>query len=98
MALDPKVKQLLNDFAKSQPALNLEGEPANESGILLGDLIDAGGNPVAAAVAALASSTSANLAGADSVDQAALEAEISDLKAKVNAILAALKAAGIMAS
>lgn len=48
MALDPKVKQLLNDFSKSQPALNLEGKPAAESGIPLGDLIDAGGTDNAA--------------------------------------------------
>lgn len=96
MALDPKIKQLLNDFSKSQPALNLPGEPADASGVLLGDLIDAGGNPVAASVAAFAPATSADLTGADTVDQASLEAEIGSLKAKVNSLLAALKAAGIM--
>lgn len=45
MALDPKVKKLLNDFSKSQPALQLTGEPAATAGIQLGDLLEEGINP-----------------------------------------------------
>jgi len=45
MALDPKVKKLLNDFSKSQPALQLVGEPAATAGVQLGDLLEEGINP-----------------------------------------------------
>jgi hypothetical protein len=61
------------------------------------DAIDLGGNAQAASVAAFSPATSADLTGADTVDQAVLESEIGSLKAKVNAIVAALKAAGLMA-
>ena len=37
--MDPVVKKLLNDFQKTQPALQKVGVPAANSGILLGDLI-----------------------------------------------------------
>jgi hypothetical protein len=39
--LDPKTQKLLNDFSKSQPALNQPGVPASKSGVLLGDLLAA---------------------------------------------------------
>lgn len=39
--LDPVTKKLLNDFFKSQPALNKPGVPAAKSGILLGDIMEA---------------------------------------------------------
>lgn len=94
--MDARVQKLLNDFSKSQPALNLPGVPAAEAAIQLGDLIASGSNPVAAVVAALSPATSADLTGADSVDQSTLESEISLLKGKINAILSALKAAGLM--
>lgn len=61
------------------------------------DAIDAGGNAQAAAVAAFSPATSADLTGADTVDQATLESEIGALKAKLNAVISALKAAGLMA-
>jgi hypothetical protein len=95
--MDATIKKLLNDFSKSQPALNLPGVPAAVSGIQLGDLIDAGSNPVAATVAAFSPATSASLTGADTVSKTATEGEIASLKAKVNAIIAALQAAGLMA-
>ena len=44
MALDPKIKKALNDFALQQPALNLAGVPYPQSAIRLGDLIEAGGS------------------------------------------------------
>lgn len=97
MALTQAQKDLLNKFADSQPALQEPGKPASEAGIKLGDLLDAGSNPVAANVPAFAPATSADLTGADTVDQATLESEIGDLKAKVNALIAALVAAGLMA-
>lgn len=61
------------------------------------DAIDSGGNAQAASVAAFAPATSADLTGADTVDQASVESEIGALKAKVNEVVAALKAAGLMA-
>jgi len=44
VALDPKIKKALNDFALQQPALNLPGVPYPQSAIKLGDLIEAGGS------------------------------------------------------
>ena len=44
MALDPKIKKALNDFALQQPALNIPGVPYPQSAIKLGDLIEAGGS------------------------------------------------------
>lgn len=41
MALDAKVKRALNDFHKTQPALNIDGQPNGHRGIMLGDLLDA---------------------------------------------------------
>ena len=61
------------------------------------DAIDAGGNAQAASVSAFSPATSADLTGADTVDQATLESEIGSLKAKINGVIAALKAAGLMA-
>ena len=40
MALDSKVKDLLNKFADSQIALNIQGEPADSSAIQIGTLLD----------------------------------------------------------
>jgi hypothetical protein len=40
MALDSKVKELLNKFADSQIALNIPGLPADQSKIKIGDLLD----------------------------------------------------------
>jgi hypothetical protein len=40
MALDAKIKKALNDFHKSQPALNIDGLPSGKRGIMLGDIID----------------------------------------------------------
>lgn len=40
MALDPRIKQALNDFHKTQPALNLSDLPYGQRGILLGDILD----------------------------------------------------------
>lgn len=61
--LTPEVKKLLNDFSKSQPALNLPGLPADQSGVKLGDLIEAAAAgevaDQAAAIAALQSAVSA---------------------------------------
>lgn len=37
--LDPKIQKLLNDFSKSQPALQLVGVPAAKAGVQLGDLL-----------------------------------------------------------
>jgi hypothetical protein len=69
MALDAKVKKLLNDFSKSQPALNETGKPAAISGLKIGDLIeeamDAADSAAAAAAAAeaYAATTPADWAG-----------------------------------
>ena len=40
MALDPRIKKALNDFHKSQPALNVSEMPFEHRGIMLGDIID----------------------------------------------------------
>lgn len=40
MALDPRIKKALNEFHKSQPALNIDGLPAGKRGILLGDILE----------------------------------------------------------
>lgn len=40
MALDPKVKDLLNKFAESMPALRLPGEPLEKSNPKIGDLLE----------------------------------------------------------
>jgi hypothetical protein len=40
MKLLANIKTLLNDFSKSQPALNVPGLPADKSGIKMGDLFD----------------------------------------------------------
>lgn len=37
--LDPKIQKLLNDFSKSQPALQQVGVPAATAGVQLGDLL-----------------------------------------------------------
>ena len=63
--------------------------------------IDAGGNPVAAVVAALGATS--NLVGVDGTGSNAAplvgtEARLDAIEAKVDAILASLKAAGLMAS
>jgi hypothetical protein len=39
-ALDAKVKDLLNKYADTQPALRLPNEPFDSSNIKLGDVID----------------------------------------------------------
>lgn len=39
MAISQKDKQLLNDLAKSQPALNREGEPFPASAVAVGDMM-----------------------------------------------------------
>lgn len=40
MSIDPRIVDLLNDFADSQPALRLPNEPYEKSNPMLGDLID----------------------------------------------------------
>jgi hypothetical protein len=65
------------------------------------DAIDNGGNPQAAAVAALGVTT--DLTGVDGVgdnaaDLATTEARLDDIEAKVDELIAALKSAGVMAS
>lgn len=62
MALDAKVQKLLNDFSKSQPALNLKGVPAAKSGVKLGDLIAAS---MDAANSSYTAATPANWTGLD---------------------------------
>jgi len=40
MALDPRVKELLNKFADSMPALRIPGEPLASSNPMLGDIME----------------------------------------------------------
>jgi hypothetical protein len=40
MTLDPKIKELLNKFADTQPALRLPEQPLEKSNIFLGDLLE----------------------------------------------------------
>lgn len=40
MALDSTIKELLNKFADSQPALRIPGQPLGSSNIMLGDLLE----------------------------------------------------------
>jgi hypothetical protein len=51
-ALDPKVKDLLNKYADSQPALRLPGEPYGTSNVKLGDVIEAAATQYTPAVPA----------------------------------------------
>jgi len=100
MAMTQAQKELLNKFAESQPALQEAGKPASEAGIKLGDLLAAGSNPVAASVALLG--TTAALVGVDGVgDNAAplagTESRLDAIEAKIDAVISALKAAGLMA-
>ena len=67
----------------------------------IADAIDASGNSVAAAVAALGTTT--NLVGVDGVGSNAAplvetEARLDAIEAKVDALIAALKTAGLMAT
>jgi hypothetical protein len=52
--MDPVVKKLLNDFHKTQPALNIPGKPFPEGGVKLGDLIASLEATVAAQAALIA--------------------------------------------
>jgi S1-C subfamily serine protease len=80
--LTPEVKKLLNDFSKSQPALNLPGLPADKSGIKLGDLIEAAAaGEVAGEAAAIAALQAAVLALQGAVT--ALQSDVSDLETAV---------------
>jgi hypothetical protein len=77
--LTPEVKKLLNDFSKSQPALNLPGLPADQSGIKLGDLIEAAAaGEVADQSAAIAALQAAVLALQGAV--ATLQGQVSTLE------------------
>lgn len=78
----------------------------------IADVIDAGGNPVAAAIAAIGATSNisaAALSTSDTYTDAAVNAELDSLmgevegrldviEAKIDAVIAGLKAAGIMAS
>jgi hypothetical protein len=57
MALDPRIKKALNEFHKTQPALNLSDMPVGQRGILLGDIIDELYNDMAVIAAKLDSDT-----------------------------------------
>lgn len=90
MALSSKLRRLL------VIALGDKVEGAN-----LADAIDSGANDQAAAVAALGVTT--DLTGVDgsgnnAADLVTTEARLDDIEAKVDELIAALKAAGIMAS
>lgn len=84
MALDPKVQKLLNDFSKSQPALNLAGVPASKSGVKLGDLIAAAAAGAAAPTTTYTPTVTANWTGADPTN----------LQDALDRVAAALVAAG----
>ena len=90
MALTDKQRKILRDGLA-------DGKVADE----IADAIDNGGNPQADAVAALGAT--ADLVGVDGAgDNAAplveTESRLDGLEAKVDEVIAALKAAGIMAS
>lgn len=100
MAMTQAQKELLNKFAETQPALQEAGKPAAEAGIKLGDLIAEGSNPQAASVALLG--TTAALVGVDGTGSnaaplAGTESRLDAVEAKVDDVIAALKAAGLMA-
>lgn len=83
--LSPEVKKLLNDFSKSQPALNLPGVPAPEAGIQLGDLLEAAAaGEVAGESAAIAALQVAVTALQGQV--AALELTVADHEARIAAL------------
>lgn len=83
--LTPEVKKLLNDFSKSQPALNLPGLPADQSGIKLGDLIEAAAaGEVADQSAAIAALQVAVLALQGAVS--ALETTVADHESRIAAL------------
>ena len=83
--LSPEVKKLLNDFSKSQPALNLPGLPADQAGIKLGDLIEAAAaGEVAGEAAAIAALQVAVLALQGQVS--ALESDVADHESRIAAL------------
>jgi len=91
MSLSKETKAVLNIAIPDTPALN---EIVNA--------INAGANPKAAAIAALgvlatvASIDVADAGPADVATKAGVDARIATLQAKIDAIIAALKAAGLM--
>lgn len=83
--LTPEVKKLLNDFSKSQPALNLPGRPADQAGIKLGDLIEAAAaGETAGEAAAIAALQAAVLALQGQV--AALQSAVADHETRIAAL------------
>lgn len=90
--LTPEVKKLLNDFSKSQPALNLPGLPADQAGIKLGDLIEAAAaGEEADQASAIADLEAAVLALQGQVatlegQVAALEGQVADHEARISAL------------
>lgn len=83
--LTPEVKKLLNDFSKSQPALNLPGLPADQAGIKLGDLIEAAAaGEVADQSAAIAALQAAVLALQGQVST--LQSTVADHESRIAAL------------
>jgi len=83
--LSPEVKKLLNDFSKSQPALNLPGLPADQAGIKLGDLIEAAAaGEVADQSAAIAALQAAVLALQGQVST--LQSTVADHESRIAAL------------
>lgn len=106
MALDAKTKQLLNDFSKSQIALNDISKPAATSGIQLGDLIDEAMNAQIEAdlsdkadkpttitvLGALAAVGTTDGTLTDAALATDVDDRISDLQSKLDDLIAALNA------
>ena len=95
--LDPRIQRLLNDFSKSQPALQLVGVPASRAGVQLGDLLaqaladSASTESFSPATPGNWSPTPTTVKGA--LDQAAPGLSAADATTKANAAQAAAIAA-----
>lgn len=98
--MDAITQKLLNDFSKSQPALQLPGKPYAIAGIQLGDLIVAAGAAQAPAAHVDPIGALATVAGTVGDPTAALVSSVNTrlgtIQAKVDAVIASLIAAGLM--
>ncbi|NIU02217.1 MAG: hypothetical protein GWN01_15345 [Nitrosopumilaceae archaeon] len=94
---------MLTDKARKALEIALASSQASPASVAkeIADAIDSGSNPQAAAVAELGTTT--DLTGVDgtgnnAADLATTEARLDAVEAKVDEVIAALKAAGLMAS
>ncbi|CAB5220625.1 hypothetical protein UFOVP244_14 [uncultured Caudovirales phage] len=85
MSMTASIKALLNNFSKSQPALNEPGKPSAVSGVKLGDLIE---QAETSAVAKAAAYTPANPANWGASAPATVGEALDKLAAAVKALQA----------